>query len=333
MIRLFKDVQYKRDLNVIELTGVIKNLPDYCKYIPRPLISFDLDSYRRRKSEEEEWRVDENRIVVFDDEEFHEKFSNGDRIRIKGELQSRNYTRDTYEVDELIKFAVTNYVDIWGSYPTKKEPKGNKRQLIEWSKLIEATLLETVPEDSIFDEFGNKNREAEYVYRVDVNGDVFKETQHVAYEIVATSIVKVEEELDSLLGDYNKAVILGRITKEPFFDFIGKDTPIPFCSLNIGTKSAFFEERMFFNNIITWSKLAETIFNNFHKDDYIKIVGRIQSRTFEKEFVKRWKTPSGKRKKKSKMFTLMTREISATKAQRVIIEEELPEKENDTKDE
>jgi hypothetical protein len=70
--------------------------------------------------------------------------------------------------------------------------------------------------------------------------------------------------------------------------------------------------------------VAETVFEGFHKDDFIKVIGRLQSRTFQKEFVKRWKTPSGKRKKKAKVFDLITHEVSATKISKVDVSGKAP---------
>jgi single-stranded DNA-binding protein len=317
-----KEIKYKEDNNYVELTGTIKNLPDYCKYIPRPLISFDLQSFRRMKNEEEDLQSDENRIIVFDDEEFHKNFHNGERILIKGELQSRNYTRDNHEVDEIITMAVKNYIDIWSNYPTQKKPKGKKRQLIDWNKLLEVALIPSVPEDSIFKENGEKDHDGEFIYRIDEDGEVFKETQHVAYEIVAVKYEKLNEELDFTKGDKNKAVLLGKVTKQPYFDYLGQDNKVAFCSFNIGTKSKFFEGRMFYNNVITWSELAQEVFEHAQYGDYVKIVGRLQSRSYQKEIVKRWKTPSGRRKKKSRMLELTTREISATKVEKVIFEKQ-----------
>lgn len=295
-------------------------MPDFCNYIPRPLISFDLDSYRRRKSEEDEWQIDQNRIIVFDREDFYKEYRDGDRIRVIGEIQSRNYTRDTYEVDEILTMAVRNYVDIWDKYPCAKKPKGNARQLVEWDKLIEFGLIPDIPEDSIFKAGGVKDREGTYVYRVNEDGELFKETQHVRYEVIAKEITLLEEDFDELDGDKNKAVVCGRITKQPYFDMIGGENQIAFCSFNVAMKSEVFEDRTFYVNVITWAKVAQTVFEGFVKDDYIKVIGRLQSRTFQKEFVKRWKTPSGKRKKKAKIFDLVTHEVSATKVSKVEVE-------------
>lgn len=312
---MIQNIKYKKDENFIELTGVIKNMPDYCKYIPRPLVSFDLTSQRRRRNEREEIKYDENRIIIFDDEEFLENFKDGDRIKIKGELQSRNYTRDTHEVDELIKIAVKNYIELFDEFPTEKEPKPRIKQVISWPKLLQMGMIPTVPEDSMYLEDGSKNKskEAPFVYRVDENGEVYKETQHVTYEVVAKKYEKIEEEVDPLIGDKNKAILVGKVTQQPYFDYLGTENKVSFCSFKVCTKSSFFEERVFYNNIISWSNIAEEAFENINADEYVKVVGRLQSRIHQKELIRRWKTPSGKRKKKVLEIELVTREISASK--------------------
>lgn len=316
---------YKKDENFVDITGTIQNVPDYCKYVQtggsvKPLISFDLVSFRKRKNVEEEWQTDQNRIILFDNENFHKDFSNGDRVRIKGELQSRNFTRDNHEVDEMLKSSVKNYIDIWGKFPAKKEPKGKIREPISWELLLKVGLIPRIPEDSMYLEDGSKSKskDSPFVYRVDENGEVYKETEHVAYEILATSVERLFEEVDPLFGDKNKVVLVGKVTKQPYFDFLGNATKVPFCSFNVRTKSNYFEDRAFYNNVISWSVLAEEAFQNIQPNETVKIVGRLQSRGYQKELIKRWKTPSGKRKKKVINLDLTTREISASK---VFIEE------------
>lgn len=319
-----KEIPYKKDENFVDLTGTILNLPDYCKYIPRPLIAFDLLSYRKRKDTSDEWVIDENRIILFDDEEFHLTFKDGDRVRIKGELQSRNFTRDNHEVDEMIRMAVANYLEIWGEIPATKEPRGKFRQPIDWAKLMNMGMLPEVPSDSMYlaDGSKDKNPDAPFVYRVDENGEVFKETEHVAYEVVAKKIERLEEEMDELFGDKNKVVMTGKITRNPYFDYLGTTNKIPFFSFNVRTKSSFFEERVFYLNIISWSKLAEDAFESIKLNDYVKVIGRLQSRHYKKEITRRWVTPAGNKKKKKVELDLVTREISASKIEKCILKNE-----------
>lgn len=308
-------IPYKKDENFVDITGTIQNIPDYCKYIPRPLISFDILSYRKRKTLEHPWVIDENCVVLFDDEEFHLNFKDGDRVRIKGETQTRNFTRDNHEVDEMVLVAVANYIEIWEEIPSIIEPKGKVRQPIDWKKLMEKGLLEVVPSDSMYTEDGTKFKSVDtpFVYRVDDNGEVFKETEHVAFEIIAKKIERIEEPMDELLGDKNKVITVGKITSNPNFDFLGNETKVPFFSFKLRTKSEFFEGRVVYNNIISWSKLAEDAFEHVKINDYVKVIGRLQSRRYKKEIVRRWVTPSGNKKKKKIELELITREISASK--------------------
>ena len=308
-----KNIKVKGFQNSIELTGTIERMDEYIKYIPNPMVSFELSSLRKRKSIEEDWVSDNNRIIVFDNETVLQDFKLNDRVHIKGELQSRNYTRDHYDVDEQIQNAVDIYTQLYSEAPAKKQPKGRVRQPIDWSKLLELSLIGEVPADSMFKEDGSKdkNPESPYVYRVDENFEVYKETEHVAYEVIAFEVTLLEEEADPIFGDTNRITIVGKITRDPSFDVLG----VPFSNSNVQTQLKYFkdQERVAYANFIAWSQAAEELFSSIKRGDFIKIVGRLQSRTYTKLVVKRWKTPSGRRKKKEMEKTLITREISASK--------------------
>lgn len=308
-----KNIKVKGFQNSIELTGTIERMDEYIKYIPNPMVSFELSSLRKRKSIEEDWVSDNNRIIVFDNETVLQDFKLNDRVHIKGELQSRNYTRDHYDVDEQIQNAVDIYTQLYNEAPAKKQPKGRVRQPIDWSKLLELSLIGEVPADSMFKEDGSKdkNPESPYVYRVDENFEVYKETEHVAYEVIAFEVTLLEEEADPIFGDTNRITIVGKITRDPSFDVLG----VPFSNSNVQTQLKYFkdQERVAYANFIAWSQAAEELFSSIKRGDFIKIVGRLQSRTYTKLVVKRWKTPSGRRKKKEMEKTLITREISASK--------------------
>ena len=315
-----KHVEYTKDENFVDIEGTIDNLPDYCKYIPRPLVAFDLFSKRKRKSEDEEWKVDHNRIIVFDDEEFHTIFENGERVRIKGEIQSRNFTRDNHPVDDLIKTAVKNYIEIEeGNMPTVTHPKGKKREPLQWEKLMVYGLLPDVPDDSMWKLDGSKQKtqDSPFVYRIDENGDVYKESEHTAYEILAKKIEKVEDECHPLNGDKNKVVLCGKITRRPNFDMVGPSS-IPFFQFNVRTISTFFEgqKRVFYNNVISWSTLAEEGFETLQVNDFVRVIGRLQSREYIKKVRKKWTTEHGNNKSKNIELSLTTREISASKIQK-----------------
>ena len=48
---------------------------------------------------------------MFNNEDFNQKYKNGNRIKVVGELQSRNYSVDNYEVPEYIEKAAANYLE------------------------------------------------------------------------------------------------------------------------------------------------------------------------------------------------------------------------------
>lgn len=310
-----KTLTYRSDKNIVTLTGIIKNLPSYGQYIPRPLIKFDLLSQRKQRKPEDEVVFDENRIILFDHENFYVDFKDGDRIKVVGELQSRNYLRDNNEVDDIIKFSVQNYTLLTNELPTEIQPENKKRIPISWKKLMQYGLIPTVPEDSMYDENGqkHKSKETPYIYQLDENGTVYKSTEHVAYEVVSAVVERLEEPVDPSQGDVNKVEMIGELTRNPYFDMLGNVTKVPFCSFNVRTESAFFEGHIFYNNVICWSQLAEEALQFFHAGSKVRIIGRLQSRVYTKELRKKVVTASGKKKKKKTNVDLITREISASK--------------------
>lgn len=314
------DFTYKKDENFVEITGVIEKLPPLVKYSTgngsvRPIVQFDLLSQRERKNEEEEIRTDINRIILFDYETFTTDFQNGDHIRIKGVLQSRNYTLDFHLVEQYVKDAVRNYTDVFGEVPTTKVAERGKRQPIDWQKLLSIGFIKKVPDDSMYNDQNEKEKTAEriYLYRADENGDVFKETEHVAYEIISNKVERYEE-FDALEGDKNKVVLTGKIISRPHFDMLGNEVKTSFCSFKIRTQSRFFgDKRAFHNNVISWAHFAEEAFSTFQVGDIVKVVGRLQSRSFEKEVRYKYLTVHGNKKTKKKNKVITTHEVSVSK--------------------
>lgn len=313
------DALYKKDFNRVEVSGEIKNLPEFVRYIQttegvRPLISFDLYCYRNRKSLEDDWKYDDLKIVLFDSESFLRDAVEADRYKFIGELQSRNYNRVNEEgPDELYLYAVQNYYAIKGEYPCEVQPDSRKKQPVDWRKLIQLTLIPEAPEDSMYDSemIKGKTQDTPFIYLIDEDGEVTRETQHVTYEVVVSEKpIKLEGAVDELEGDINKVKMCGRVTRNPFFNFLGQDKPVAFVNFNVGTKSEYFSEHMFFNNAIAWGKNAEKIFQTIKEGDYVFFKGRLQCRPYIKKFRKRWTTPGGNRKHKDIELPLKTREVS-----------------------
>ena len=72
--------------NFIHVSGTVVNLPDTVKYIPEPLIAFDLECHRRPTEKRPEPKPDVFRMVLMNDEEFIDTFQDGDRMEFKGEI-------------------------------------------------------------------------------------------------------------------------------------------------------------------------------------------------------------------------------------------------------
>lgn len=321
------------NLNYVVVSGTIHNLPDVPRYTPRPLVTFDLSCYRRRKSVDEKWVIDEMRMVLFDDEDFLRNAKEGERFKFIGEMQSRNYTVPHPNLDETIQYAVEAYHEIEGKLPTEIEPIGKKKEPIDWRLLDKYNLIPEFPEDSMYDRDMNKNKRPEknYVYLVNEDGVVTKESQHVRYEILIKSYEKLDEPLHELKGDINKVEMKGRVTNTPFFNLLGKG--IPFVNFNIGTKSEILEGYMFFNNAIAWGNRAVFIFENVKQNHFVHIKGRLQSHRYTKTLRMKKETASGKIRTKKKDIELLTHEISLSYIKIIPIKgQEIPDKKTEGKE-
>ena len=82
----------------------------------------------------------------------------------------------------------------------------------------------------------------------------------------------------------NKVIMTGRLTACPEL----KQTlgGVPVCSFTIAQNNGKDRAAEFFD-CIAWRQAAEFISKYFRKGDGIEIVGRLQSRTYEKDNVKR----------------------------------------------
>ncbi|MEG2381218.1 MAG: single-stranded DNA-binding protein [Oscillospiraceae bacterium] len=78
----------------------------------------------------------------------------------------------------------------------------------------------------------------------------------------------------------NKAILMGRLTKDPELRHTGTGTPV--CSFSIAIDDGYGEnKRVEFINCVAWSKTAEFVDKYFEKGKMIIVIGRIQTRTWE----------------------------------------------------
>lgn len=322
-----REIEYTVKFAKIHITGVIANKDEEMKYLPRPLFCCDLISNRKRKNEDQLLVADVNRLVVFDDEKFIDEYEEGDEVEIIGEVQSRNWTDSRHKYDELLKTAVENYMILEDDkLPSVTKPERGRRELIDWGKLLKHKLIDFVPDDSMYleDMSKQKNEEKKFMYRVDENGEVFKETQHVAYEILVSECRKIDPPKNELIGHINKYTGIVKVTRDPYYN-IGNNN-IPFCSFNIQAESSLFPDRHFYLNVICWDKLADEVANVVVGTE-LKITGRLQTRDFIKKVVLKKKTSSNKTKKTTIEVPKKAVELSASSVM-IAKKKPQPEEEN-----
>ena len=78
----------------------------------------------------------------------------------------------------------------------------------------------------------------------------------------------------------NKAILMGRLTRDPELRHTGSGTPV--CSFSIAIDNGYGDNRQTdFINCVAWNKTAEFVEKYFTKGRMIIVVGRISTRTWE----------------------------------------------------
>lgn len=78
----------------------------------------------------------------------------------------------------------------------------------------------------------------------------------------------------------NKAILMGRLTRDPELRHTGTGTPV--CSFSIAIDNGYGENRQTdFINCVAWNKTAEFVSNYFSKGKMIIVIGRISTRSWE----------------------------------------------------
>ena len=85
--------------------------------------------------------------------------------------------------------------------------------------------------------------------------------------------------------DLNKALIIGRLTRDPEMRTTPQGTNV--CSFSIATNYVYTtaagqkQEQVEYHNIVAWRKLAEIAGQYLHKGSKVYVEGRIQSRSWQ----------------------------------------------------
>lgn len=92
----------------------------------------------------------------------------------------------------------------------------------------------------------------------------------------------------------NKVILLGNLTRDPEVSYTASGTAM--AKLGIATTERFknkqgeWEERPEFHNVVLWQKLAEIAGEYMKKGKQVYIEGRLQTRSYEKDGVKKYAT-------------------------------------------
>lgn len=96
------------------------------------------------------------------------------------------------------------------------------------------------------------------------------------------------------MSGVNKAIILGRLGRDPELRVTKSGTPV--ANMSVATSESYKDkkgekqERTEWHRIIVWDKLAELCDKYLEKGSQVYIEGRIQTREWEKDGVKRYTT-------------------------------------------
>lgn len=78
---------------------------------------------------------------------------------------------------------------------------------------------------------------------------------------------------------YNKAIIIGRTTKD--IELKQTQSGKNVCSFSVAVDRRYDRDKTDFLNIVAWGKTAEFVQQYFHKGDQIGIDGRVETRSYE----------------------------------------------------
>ncbi len=78
----------------------------------------------------------------------------------------------------------------------------------------------------------------------------------------------------------NKAILMGRLVRDPELRHTGSGTPV--CSFSIAINSGSGENQTTdYINCVAWNKTAEFVSKYFDKGKMIAVIGKIQTRSWE----------------------------------------------------
>jgi single-strand DNA-binding protein len=95
------------------------------------------------------------------------------------------------------------------------------------------------------------------------------------------------------MASYNKAILVGNLCKDPELRYTPQGTAVVNITLAINRKYKSgdeLKEEVAFVPVVAWGKTAEIINQYCHKGSPLMVEGRIQTRSWEKDGQKQYKT-------------------------------------------
>jgi single-strand DNA-binding protein len=86
----------------------------------------------------------------------------------------------------------------------------------------------------------------------------------------------------------NKCILMGRLTQSPELKYTPSNVAV--CSFKIAVDRRFKQDEADFISCVAWRQAAEFICKHFEKGKMINVVGRIETRSWEKDGQKRYAT-------------------------------------------
>jgi len=84
------------------------------------------------------------------------------------------------------------------------------------------------------------------------------------------------------MSAYNKAILIGRLTRDPEMRYTKTGKPVVSFTLAINRRTSNQQEKQAdFINIVAWQKLAEICANYLTKGSLVAVDGRIQTRSYD----------------------------------------------------
>lgn len=213
----------------------------------------------------------------------NDDFYIGSRIRVKGYLISKNFSK-TEEKKDIMNLC-NRYKNVHdGERPLlyvgdkvfvdKETGIDYEKNYIDWNLLLAEGLLDNIPEEEE-QELGK----VEYFFIED--GRVFRQEHKTNYIIIAKEIEAIDGFLDPNKGDENSIELVGT-TKDVY---VNELDGYHFGHLCLISKSEDMTRNSYIHVVLKAKNLE--VLNTISVDDFVKIKGKIKHRVIEKSFTKK----------------------------------------------